>query len=52
MSKPTIFWFVLWLILLAMTVVLLAIGIKPEDLIGEFLGLASPLICFLVRKRK
>lgn len=52
MGKPTIFWFVLWCILLIMTIVLLAVGVSPEDLIGEFLGLASPLICFLVRKRK
>lgn len=51
-DKSTIFCLVLWLILLAMTIVLLAIGIGPENLVGEFLGLASPLIYLLVRKRR
>lgn len=52
MDKSTIFCLVLWLILLAMTIVLLATGTGPENLVGEFLGLASPLIYLLVRKRR
>lgn len=55
MDKSTILCLVflgLWLAFLVMTIVLLAIGIGPEDLVGEFLGLASPLIYLLVRKRR
>ena len=44
MSKQSIFFFVLWSILLVFTIVALAMGEKPENLVGEFLGLASPLI--------
>ena len=42
---------ILWLILLAMTIAELAIGVKPEDCVGEFLGLASPLIVYLTSRR-
>ena len=44
MSKQSIFVLVLWSILLVFTIVALAMGEKPENLVGEFLGLASPLI--------
>ena len=50
MKPKYIFVLILWLILLAITITLLAIGIKPKDLIGEFLGLASPLIVFLTSR--
>ena len=50
MKPKYIFVLVLWLILLAITITLLAIGIKPKDLIGEFLGLASPLNVFLTSR--
>lgn len=46
-----IFVFVLWLVLLAITIAELAIGVKPEDCVGEFLGLASPLIVYLTSRR-
>lgn len=52
MDKPTIFFAILWCVLLVITAVLMTVGIKPEDLIGEFLGLMSPLIYLLVRKRR
>ena len=44
MSKQSIFVLVLWSILLVFTIVALAMGEKPENLVGEFVGLASPLI--------
>ena len=50
MDRKTIFGFVLWLILLVMTIVALAMGVKPENLVGEFLGLASPLIVYLTSR--
>lgn len=51
MGRSTIFVIVVWVALLAITIVLLAIGIKPEELAGEFLGLLIPVIYLLVRKR-
>ena len=50
MSRKSISLFILWLILLVMTIALLAMGVKPENLIGEFLGLASPLIVYLTSR--
>ena len=50
MDRRFIFGFVLWLILLVMTIVALAMGVKPENLVGEFLGLASPLIVYLTSR--
>ena len=50
MDRSSIFGLVLWLILLVMTIVALAMGVKPEDLVGEFLGLASPLIVYLTSR--
>lgn len=50
MDRKSIFGLVLWLILLVMTIVALAMGVKPEDLVGEFLGLASPLIVYLTSR--
>ena len=50
MDRKFIFGFVLWLILLVMTIVALAMGVKPENLVGEFLGLASPLIVYLTSR--
>lgn len=52
MDKTTIFFLVLWLILGAMTIVLLIVGVRPEGLVGEFIGLTSPLVYLLVRKRR
>ena len=50
MNRKSIFVFVLWLILLAVTIASLAMGVKPEDLIGEFVGLASPFIVYLTSR--
>ena len=50
MDRRSIFGLVLWLILLVMTIVALAMGVKPENLVGEFLGLASPLIVYLTSR--
>lgn len=50
MDRKSIFGLVLWLILLVMTIVALAMGVKPEDLVGEFLGLASPFIVYLTSR--
>lgn len=50
MDRKSIFGLVLWLILLVMTIVALAIGVKPENLVGEFLGLASPFIVYLTSR--
>lgn len=50
MDRKSIFGLVLWLILLVMTIVALAMGVKPEDLVEEFLGLASPLIVYLTSR--
>lgn len=50
MNRKSIFVLVLWLILLAMTIAALAMGVKPEDLVGEFLGLASPFIVYLTSR--
>ena len=51
-KRKFIFLLVLWLILLAMTIAELAIGVKPEDCVGEFLGLASPLIVYLTSRKR
>ena len=50
MDRKSIFGLVLWLILLVMTIVALAMGVKPEDLVGEFLGHAAPLIGYLTSR--
>jgi len=50
MDRRSIFGLVLWLILLVMTIVALAMGVKPENLVGEFLGLASPFIVYLTSR--
>ena len=50
MDRKSIFGLVLWLILLVMTIVALAMGVKPENLVGEFLGLASPFIVELTSR--
>ena len=50
MDRKSIFGWVLWLILLVMTIVALAMGVKPENLVGEFLGLASPFIVYLTSR--
>ena len=50
MNRKSIFGLVLWLILLVMTIVALAMGVKPENLVGEFLGLASPFIVYLTSR--
>ena len=50
MNRKSIFALVLWLILLAATIVELAIGRRREILIGEFLGLASPFIVYLASR--
>ena len=50
MDRKSIFGLVLWLILLVMTIVALALGVKPENLVGEFLGLASPFIVYLTSR--
>lgn len=50
MNRKSIFVLVLWLILLAVTIAALAMGIKPENLIGEFVGLTSPFIVYLTSR--
>ena len=50
MNRKPIFVLVLWLIFLAITIVALAMGVKPENLIGEFVGLASPFIVYLTSR--
>ena len=50
MDRRSIFALVLWLILLVMTIVALAMGVKPENLVREFLGLASPFIVYLTSR--
>ena len=50
MNRKSIFDLVLWLILLAITITALVMGAKPEELIGEFLGLASPFIVYLTSR--
>ena len=50
MKPKYIFVLILWLIVLAMTIISLVMGQKPQNLIGEFLGLASPLIVFLTSR--
>lgn len=50
MDRKSIFGLVLWLILLVMTIVALAMDVKPENLVGEFLGLASPFIVYLTSR--
>ena len=50
MNRKSIFLLVLWLILLVMTIVALAMGVKPENLIGEFVGIASPFIVYLTSR--
>ena len=50
MDRKSIFGLVLWLILLAVTIAALAMGVKPENLIGEFVGLASSFIVYLTSR--
>lgn len=50
MNRRTIFVLVLWLILLAMTITELVMRARPEILVGEFLGLASPFIVYLTSR--
>ena len=50
MDRKSIFGWVLWLILLVMTIVALAMGVKPENLVGEFVGIASPFIVYLTSR--
>lgn len=50
MKPKYIFVLILWLILLVMTIISLVMGQKPQNLIGEFLALASPLIVFLTSR--
>lgn len=50
MSRKSIGLFILWLILLVITIASLVMGAKPENLVGEFLGLASPLIVYLTSR--
>ena len=50
MNRKSIFVLVLWLILLAVVIASLAMGVKPENLIGEFTGLASPYIVYLTSR--
>ena len=50
MNRKSIFLLVLWLILLAVTIASLAMGVKPETLVGEFVGLASPFIVYLTSR--
>lgn len=50
MNRKSIFLLVLWLILLAVVIAALAMGAKPENLIGEFMGLASPFIVYLTSR--
>lgn len=52
MDKAGIVFLVMWLGLLAAVIALLALGNKPQDLIGEFLGLATPFLYPFFRKRK
>lgn len=50
MNRKSIFVLVLWLILLVITIVELTMGINSEELIGNFLGLASPFIVYLTSR--
>lgn len=50
MSRKSIGLFILWLILLVIIIASLAMEVKPENLVGEFLGLASPLIVYLTSR--
>ena len=50
MSKKSIFVLVSWSIILVATIVELASGRKPEDCIGEFVGLAAPIIVYLTSR--
>lgn len=50
MNRKSIFVLVLWLILLVITIVELAMEINSEELIGNFLGLASPFIVYLTSR--
>ena len=52
MNRKSIFLLVLWLILLAVVIAALAMGVKPENLIGEFMGLASPFIVYLTSRSR
>ena len=52
MKPKYIFVLILWLIALAIIITLLVIGIKPQDLIGGLLALASPLIVFLTSLKR
>ena len=51
MSRKSIIWLVLWLIFLAITIAEWAMGVEPEDLVENFLGLASPIIVSLTSRR-
>lgn len=50
MNRKSVFLLVLWLILLAVTIASLAMGVKPENLVGEFVGIASPFIVYLTSR--
>lgn len=50
MNRKSIFVLVLWLILLVMTIIELVMGVNSEELIGNFLGLASPFIVYLTSR--
>ena len=50
MNRKSIFVLVLWLILLAVVIAALAMGVKPENLIGEFMGRASPFMVYLTSR--
>lgn len=51
MSRKGVFVLVLWLIALVTTIVELAIGMKPQELVANYLALASPLIVYLTSRR-
>ena len=50
MNRKSIFLLVLWLILLTVTIASLAMGVKPENLVGECVGIASPFIVYLTSR--
>lgn len=41
---------VLWLILPVITIIELVMGVKPEDCVGEFVGLTAPFIVYLTSR--
>lgn len=52
MNRKSIFLLVLWLILLVATIVEAIMGVPSEIIVGDCLGLASPLIVYLTSRRK